>query len=69
MIVGALHGDVDPDARVANGDPVRIGGWLMIPRAEWTTPLWRIYEPAAIVIAADQERKIEAVLFDGSQER
>lgn len=64
MIACALHGDVNPDAPVTRGELQRIAGFFVLPRPEYTTPLWRIYEPAAIAIVADQERQAEAALRD-----
>lgn len=69
MIVGALYGPVDPDAAVVAGELTRIAGFLILPPAHHTMPLWRVFEPAAIVIVADEERRAEARAFDAAQER
>lgn len=58
MICKALH-NVDPDERAATGVPMSFGMCYILPRAEYTIPLWRLYEPAAREIVNDIERKKE----------
>lgn len=60
LIANALHVE-GADVRVAmEVHKLWPSGVFAIPREMNTTPLWRLYEPAARVIVDDIERKMEA---------
>lgn len=59
MICRALHAFADPDDKVVSHTSIQpIGHMILLPRWE-PMPLWRMYEEAARVMAAEIERRLE----------
>lgn len=64
LIAKALHADIDPDDRVSPAGPTHRAGFYVVPRTEYTMPLWRLYEPAGRAIADEVEKRLEVVHKD-----